>query len=346
MLISSALHPLLGERVNGPIGKVVDVLTVSTLSALTGLGRGIRILSLANLGLCAALVLFVFISGPTSGLVGTFAKSIKGYGAHFLQMSFDTGGHTGDAWDRQWTFFFWAWWISWAPFVGTFIARISRGRTIRSVVLGVVAVPSVFSFVWFGVLGGTAVQRQRAGIADVAQAAEHSKSAATFEILGTLPVAAISSVVIVAVLGLLFITSADSASFTLGSTTSGGSQVPPKPLRLMWSFGAAFAAVLLLERHPRPACFGRGLGGAVRVDSGDLMCLAGERAGYRSSDGALAITLLAPSTEKQRVQRVGVADYKLSVLKPGCVYSSCGSELFVTLFQRRRVRFCGFGPGH
>jgi glycine betaine transporter len=135
--------------------------------------------------------------------------------------------------------------------VGTFIARISRGRTIRSVVLGVVAVPSVFSFVWFAVLGGTAVQRQRSGIADVAQAAEHSKSAATFEILGTLPLAAISSVVIVAVLGLLFITSADSASFTLGSTTSGGTQVPPKPLRLMWSFGAAFAAVLLLEGGTR-----------------------------------------------------------------------------------------------
>lgn len=291
VLISAALHPLLGDRVYGPIGKVVDVLTVmailfgiatslglgtlnlngglhhafglmqgywvkvaiivglmtvSTLSALTGLGRGIRILSVANLVLCVALMLFVVITGPTSSLANTFGDAVRGYGTHFFQMTFDTGARKGHPWAQDWTFFFWAWWISWAPFVGTFIARISRGRTIRSVVVGVVAVPSLFSAVWFTVLGGTAMDRQRSGLADVARTAEHTKSGAAFDILNTLPVSAFTSVVVVVVLGLLFITSADSASFTLGSTTSGGSQKPPKPLRLMWSFGAAFAAVLLL----------------------------------------------------------------------------------------------------
>lgn len=291
VLISSALHPLLGDRVYGPIGKLVDVftvlailfgiatslglgtlnlsgglhhafglsegywvkvaiivglMTVSTLSALTGLGRGIRVLSVANLVLCLALMLFVVVTGPTRLLAGSFGDAVRGYGTHFFQMTFDTGARKGHPWAQDWTFFFWAWWISWAPFVGTFIARISRGRTIRSVVVGAVAVPSLFSAVWFTVLGGTAMNRQRSGVADIARTAQHTKSGAAFDIFNTLPVSAFTSVVVVVVLGLLFITSADSASFTLGSTTSGGSQAPPKPLRLMWSFGAAFAAVLLL----------------------------------------------------------------------------------------------------
>lgn len=292
VLISSALHPLLGDRVNGPIGKAVDVLTVlailfgiatstglgtlnlshglhhlfgllddywmrvaiiaglmtvSTLSALSGLGRGIRILSLANLVLCVGLLLFVLISGPTSSLGPQFGHAMKGYATHFFQMSFDAGGGKGDAWSREWIFFFWAWWISWAPFVGSFIARISRGRTIRSILIGAVGLPSLFAVVWFTVLGGTALQRQRAGMNELAQVAGDSKSGAMFDVINSLPAPGITTVVVIVILGLLFITSADSASFALGSTTFGGSQAPPKPLRLMWSFGAAFAAVLLLK---------------------------------------------------------------------------------------------------
>lgn len=291
VLISSALYALLGRRINGPIGKTVDVLTVlailfgiatslglgalnfngglshafglpetyvirisiivglmtvSTISALTGLGRGIRVLSLVNLGLCVALLLFVFVTGPTATLVGGIVDAIGSYGANFVHMSFDTGAKENNAWAKEWTFFFWAWWISWAPFVGSFIARISRGRTIRSIVIGVVGVPSLFSVLWFGVLGGTTLQRQRSGTSELTQIADSSKSAVAFDLFGTLPFYALTSVIVVIVLGLLFITSADSASFTLGSTTSGGSQTPPKPLRLMWSFGAAFAAVLLI----------------------------------------------------------------------------------------------------
>lgn len=292
MLVSSALHPLLGDRVYGALGTVIDVLavfailfgvatslglgtreldaaveelfglprsygmqiaiivglmTVSTISAMTGLGRGIRWLSLANITLCSALLLYVLVTGPTADLVGTFGEAVREYGAHLVPMTFALEGAPEDTWEQEWTFFFWAWWISWAPFVGTFLARISRGRTIRSVVIASVLVPSAISFVWFSVFGGTALQREQSGAVDVAATATDVKSVATLEVLQTLPLPEVVAVAAVAVLALLFITSADSASFMLGSTTSGGTMKPPRPLRLMWSFSAAFAAVLLLS---------------------------------------------------------------------------------------------------
>lgn len=292
VLISSALYPLLGRRVYGPVGKAVDMMavfailfgvatslglgtrelnsglnyafglleaywvkaaiiagfmTVSTLSALTGLGRRIRVLSLLNFGLGGGLMLFVALTGPTRSVLTTSTDSLGSYFANFLPMSFDAEGGEGSGWAEDWTFFFWAWWISWAPFVGSFVARISRGRTIRGLVAGAVVVPSALSYVWISVFGGTALQRERSGTVDVASVADESKALATFDVLGTVPFPAVTSVVVVIVLGLLFITSADSASFMLGSTTSGGSLRPPKALRLMWAFAAAFAAVLLLE---------------------------------------------------------------------------------------------------
>ena len=227
------------------IAIIATLMTVSTLSAMTGLGRGIRVLSLANIVLCGGLLCFVLLAGPTGYVVGALGETVSGFAAHLMPMSFATEG-TGDTWARTWTFFFWAWWISWAPFVGIFIARISKGRIIRSVVLGVVAVPGGISAVWFSVFGGAALQRESAGALDLAGEAGRRKSVATFEVFSTLPLPAISAVAVFAVLALLFITSADSASFMLGSTTSGGSMKPPRPLRLMWSFAAAFAAVLLL----------------------------------------------------------------------------------------------------
>lgn len=291
MLISSALHPLVGDRVNGWLGKAVDILavfailfgvatslglgtlelsaglghafdlsvsygvkiaiivglmTVSTISAMTGLGRGIRVLSLANIVLCGALLLFVLVAGPTRDVLEGLVHGVGDYASNLVPMSLATESGPSEGWGEQWVYFFWAWWVSWAPFVGTFIARISHGRSIRGVVIGVVLVPSAVTVAWFSVLGGTALQRDRAGQVAVASLADKSKAVATFEVLQTLPLASVVAVVLVVVLALLFITSADSASFMLGSTTSGGSLKPPRPLRLMWSFGAAFAAVLLL----------------------------------------------------------------------------------------------------
>lgn len=292
-LISSALYPLLGNRVEGPLGKAVDVLsvlailfgvstslglgtrelnsvlglsfgvpeiyyvkvaiiaglmTVCAISAATGLGRGIRILSLLNAGVCGMLLVFVLVFGPTLFLLRTFTESIGGYASSIASMSLRSGSPARGGWEQEWTFFFWAWWISWSPFVGTFIARISRGRTIREVVAGMVLVPSLVSFVWFSVFGGTSLWLELSGQRSLSELAGQSKALVTFEVFETLPLSGVIPVFIVVVIGLLFVTSADSASFMLGSTTCGGSLVPPKLVRLMWSFlGGAFAAVLLLE---------------------------------------------------------------------------------------------------
>ncbi|GAA1214966.1 BCCT family transporter [Prauserella alba] len=230
------------------IAIIAGLMTVSTISAMTGLGRGIRVLSLVNIALCGVLLGFVLILGPTAHIFGTFGTGLRDYAGSFLPMSVAAEGAAGDTWNQEWVFFFWAWWIGWAPFVGTFIARISRGRTIRSIVAGVVLVPSGVSVVWFSVFGGTALQREQTGAVDVSHVAGNTKAVATVEVLGSLPGATLAFVLLVPVLALLFITSADSASFMLGSTTSDGSMKPPRPLRLMWSFAAAFAAVLLLGR--------------------------------------------------------------------------------------------------
>ena len=226
---------------------IFSLMTVSTISAMTGLGRGIRWLSLANIAICGALLLYVLALGPTASIASTMGTGLLDFGRAVVPMSLATEGPDGDPWTADWIYFFWAWWIAWAPFVGTFIARISRGRSIRGVVTGVVLVPSAVSVVWFSVLGGTALQRERTGLTQVADIATEAKSVATVGVLQTLPFPTLSMALLVPALALLFITSADSASFMLGSSTTGGSLKPPRPIRLMWSFAAAFSAVLLLS---------------------------------------------------------------------------------------------------
>lgn len=229
---------------------VVGLMTFATISSMTGLGRGIRILSLVNAVLCGMLLLIVFIVGPTTSILDTMGTGVVEYGTSLVSMSLATEGLAGDAWTQEWISFFWAWWIAWAPFVGTFIARISHGRTIRGVVTGVVLVPSLISVIWFSVFGGTSLERELSGEVSVAGTAEEAKSSATLAVFDTLPTTGLLLLILVPVLALLFITSADSASFMLGSTTTGGSMKPPRPMRLMWSFAAAFAAVLLLSGGP------------------------------------------------------------------------------------------------
>lgn len=229
------------------IAIIVALMTFATVSAMTGLGRGIRMLSLANAALCVALLVLVFVWGPTGSILGTLGQGLGDFAANFVPMSLATEGTAGESWTGAWVYFFWAWWIGWAPFVGTFVARISRGRTIRGVVAGVVLLPSLVSIVWFSVFGGTSLERELSGAVSVAGIAGKAKSVATFAVFDTLPLTEIAFVLLIPVLALLFITSADSASFMLGSTTTGGSMKPPKPVRLMWSFAAAFAAVLLLS---------------------------------------------------------------------------------------------------
>ncbi|WNF35642.1 BCCT family transporter [Bacillaceae bacterium IKA-2] len=293
-VISETLRPLIGDRVNGPIGTMVNVLVVFAtiigvatslgfgtmqisgglseisasipntfmtqliiiviitilymLSALTGLNRGIRILSKANVYLAVALMLFVLFLGPTTYIMGAFTQTLGNYFQNIISMSFRMDPFDSESnWVQGWTIFYWAWWISWAPFVGTFIARVSRGRTIREFVIGVLAVPTLFSALWFSVFGGTAISLDlfdNVGIMDVIET--NGMEVALFTVLQQFPFSTFISILAVFLICSFFITSADSATFVLGMQTTNGRLNPPNSVKLVWGLIQSAAAAVLL----------------------------------------------------------------------------------------------------
>src|ERR687894_401853 len=291
-LISAAFRPLLGDRVDGPAGKTIDILAIfatlfgsatslglgalqingglnylwnvpsSTVvaiiviaimtaafvvSAVSGVHRGIQWLSNTNMVLAIILVVFLFVLGPTVFILNTFVESLGGYLANLVPMSFRSGAFSSDSWLATWTIFYWAWWISWTPFVGAFIARISRGRTIREFVVGVLLIPSVVSFVWFAVLGGTALNLELRGVGNIADAVSQGPEVALFATLNQFPLAAVMSLLAVILVALFFISGADAASVVMGMLSSRGTLNPRGPIVIIWGVltGAAAAICLL-----------------------------------------------------------------------------------------------------
>ncbi|MCX4984473.1 BCCT family transporter [Streptomyces sp. NBC_00572] len=226
---------------------IVSLSAAFVLSAFSGLHKGVKWLSTINIVLAACLMLFVFLLGPTVYILDTIPASVGGYLHQLLPMASRTGAFTDRKWLGAWTIFYWAWWLSWAPFVGTFIARISRGRTIREFLVGVLLVPSGATVVWFCVMGGTAIRLQSTGAADLATAVKDGAEASLFAMLEALPIGTVTSVIAMILVMTYFITSADSASLVMGSLTSRGSLNPPTWLVVSWGvLMAAVAAVLLV----------------------------------------------------------------------------------------------------
>ncbi|MFD8947330.1 BCCT family transporter [Streptomyces xanthophaeus] len=217
------------------------------LSAFSGLHKGVKWLSTINLVLAATLMLFVFLLGPTVYILDVIPSSVGGYLDQLLPMASRTGAFTDPAWLGAWTIFYWAWWLSWAPFVGTFIARISRGRTIREFLIGVLLVPSGATVVWFCVMGGTAIRLDSTGVVEFAAELKEGTEASLFAMLDALPLSAVTSWAAMLLVMTYFVTSADSASLVMGSLTSRGSLHPPTWLVVTWGvLMAAVAAVLLV----------------------------------------------------------------------------------------------------
>jgi glycine betaine transporter len=209
---------------------VVIILVVTSLflvSATSGVEKGINFL--ANLGMVATIGLFLFFlvaGGATVLVISQGIESIGTYIIDVLPMSLQTG--VGDEqWMAGWTIFYWAWWVSWAPFVGMFVARISRGRTIREFVLGVVVAPTGFGFLWFAVVGGTGIELQRSGQADVVGSLK-TPELSLFTALDVLPLPLVSSGLCVVLIALFFISGADAASVVMATTASRGSLNPSK----------------------------------------------------------------------------------------------------------------------
>src|SRR5215217_224992 len=226
---------------------VIAVMTaLFILSAVSGVHRGIQWLSNVNMVLAVVLVLFLLVVGPTVFILNTFTESIGGYLSNLVPMSFRTAAFSDADWLASWTIFYWAWWISWTPFVGTFIARISKGRTIREFVLGVLVVPSIVTFVWFGVLGGTAINLELSGQGNIADAVAESPAVALFATLNQFPLAGLMSLIAVILVALFFISGADAGAIVMGMLSSRGILEPSKAVVVVWGSLAA-AAILLLS---------------------------------------------------------------------------------------------------
>ncbi|QKS70169.1 BCCT family transporter [Paenalkalicoccus suaedae] len=294
-LISSAFHPLIGDKAYGPFGKAIDVLAVLAtatgvattfglsalqisgglsylfepiqntsmtqftiiiivtilfiFSAATGVNKGIKILSNINLSVAGILLLFVIITGPTLFIAQSFVTTIGGYISNVTTMSLDLNPFGDGEWLGNNTIFFWAWHISWAPFMGIFIARISRGRTIREFVAGVLIVPSILAAVWFTAFGGTALNMILSGnetIGDMVVGDGGEVELALFATLSQLPLSTVMSMLAVLLILIFFITSADSASYVLGAMTSNGSLDPKLWVKVVWGFLIAGTASVLL----------------------------------------------------------------------------------------------------
>jgi choline/carnitine/betaine transport len=233
---------------SGILVAIIAFLTLCfVVSAVSGVEKGIQWLSNINMVLAALLVAFVFVAGPTVLQLDLLPTSIGAYFADLPSMAARTEASAGEdvaSWLSSWTVFYWAWWISWTPFVGMFIARISRGRTIRQFIGGVILVPSVVSLVWFAILGGTGMRLQEngAGIAD-----ESTPEGQLFAVLREFPIAGVTSLVVMILVGIFFVSGADAASIVMGTLSQKGTLEPNRVVVIFWgALTGAVAAIMLL----------------------------------------------------------------------------------------------------
>lgn len=246
--INGGLNHVVGIAIN-PVIQVVIIAVVTVLfliSATTGLDKGIRILSNTNLLIAVLLMAFVFIAGPTSFLLDIFTTTLGGYLQNLVYMSLRMTPFTQGTWVGVWTLFYWAWWIAWGPFVGTFIARVSKGRTIKEFVLGVLLVPSLFGFIWFSVFGGSGLYLEIFDHFPIAAAAKQDVTSALFLTLEQLPLGRIIAIIATLLIITFFITSADSATFVLGMLSTKGNPNPSNKVKIVWGILQSSIAIVLL----------------------------------------------------------------------------------------------------
>ncbi|EIU5327722.1 BCCT family transporter, partial [Pseudomonas aeruginosa] len=283
LALRSALYPLIGKRINGPVGYTVDcfgiIATVFGLGAdmgfgvlqlnsgldylyaiphthpvqmalivlmmgaaisvaVSGVDKGIRILSDINMLLACSLLLFVLFAGPTQHLLNTLVQNVGDYLGHLPGKSFDLYAYGGPSdWLGSWTVFYWAWWIAWAPFVGLFIARISRGRTIREFVFGVLFIPLGFTLAWMSIFGNSALEQALGGASELGRVAIEQPSMALYQMLQNYPWSRAVITVTVLVSFVFFVTSADSGTVVLSTLSAHGGSADddgPKWLRVFW----------------------------------------------------------------------------------------------------------------
>ena len=229
---------------------IAVVMSLATFSAISGVGKGVKILSELNLTLAFCLLIFVLVAGPTLYLLSAFSDNIGTYLSNLVQLSFKTyvyeQEHTG--WFSGWTILYWAWWCSWAPFVGLFIARISKGRTIREFIFGVLVIPSMFGILWFTVFGNTAIWLNDSEAAGTLGQMISSPETLLFKFLDYLPLSSVTGLVSLVVISLFFITSADSGIYVLNNIASRDkSLAAPRWQAVMWGVLMSVVAIVLMQ---------------------------------------------------------------------------------------------------
>ena len=255
MQINSGLENLFGipNSIGVQFAIIAFVTAMACLSLMLGLDKGIKRLSDINMGLTGILLAFMVILGPTLFIFDSFIENIGNYVGSIVTLSTWSEAYSGTDWQGAWTIFYWAWWVSWAPFVGVFIARISRGRTIREFVLGVLLIPMTILFFWFTTFGGVAIQMELlASISPdmispgLVEAVQADTGSAIFKLVEYYPLTKPVTLLIVVMIVLWFVTSSDSASFVIDMLTAGGDTNPPKIQRLFWATMEGIIAAILL----------------------------------------------------------------------------------------------------
>ena len=229
---------------------IAVVMSLAIFSAISGVGKGVKILSELNLTLAFCLLIFVLVAGPTLYLLSAFSDNIGTYLSNLVKLSFKTyvyeQEHTD--WFSGWTILYWAWWCSWAPFVGLFIARISKGRTIREFIFGVLVIPSMFGILWFTVFGNTAIWLNDGEAAGTLGQMISSPETLLFKFLDYLPLSGVTGLVSLVVISLFFITSADSGIYVLNNIASRDkSLAAPRWQAVMWGILMSVVAIVLMQ---------------------------------------------------------------------------------------------------
>ncbi len=293
LTVRSTFYPLLGERIHGRTGDVIDVMAavatlfglatslglgaqqvnagfahlfdaipqsttvqviliaiitaMATISVVLGVDKGIRRLSQVNVILAGLLLFFVLIAGPTRYLLDALVQNIGIYIQQLPRLSFRTEAYTMSGWQHGWTLFYWAWWIAWSPFVGIFVARVSRGRTVREFIGAILVVPTLATFVWLTVFGNAALHVELFGGGGLVEVVKANVAVATFQLLEGFPLSSVTVALAVCIVITFFVTSSDSASLVVDIITSGGHPDPPKIQRVFWAtMEGVIAAVLLM----------------------------------------------------------------------------------------------------
>lgn len=289
LTIRSAFYPILGERVWGPIGHVIDIVAVlatifglatslglgasqaaagmnflfgidndittqviiiaavsgiAILSVIRGLEGGVKVLSNINMAIAGVLLLFVIVAGSLTGFFSNLILTLSSYASDIVPLS-NWVGREDDKFYNGWTVFYWAWWVSWSPFVGMFIARVSRGRTVREFMIAVLLIPTIVSAIWMTAFGALALDQVQSSTGALANGLS-DVSLAMFQMLENLPFTAITSALAIILVLVFFITSSDSGSLVIDSITAGGKVDAPVPQRIFWAILQGLIAAVLL----------------------------------------------------------------------------------------------------